>query len=168
MPAATTKADLLAITRRDYAKLEKLLASIPEDVALAKDADGISIKDIVGHRAHWIDLYLGWYADGQAGREVHIPAKGYNWAQLKPYNAKVRAEQAGLGWAAAQAMLANNHAALLGHLEALPDEALYGAPMIGSEKWTAGRFAESAGPSHYRSAIRAIRASLKALQASRG
>ncbi|MEM6341535.1 MAG: ClbS/DfsB family four-helix bundle protein, partial [Pseudomonadota bacterium] len=76
MPA-TSKSELIAVTRKEWAKLEKLIKPIPVAVALTKDEEGISIKDIVGHRAHWIDLFLGWYHDGQAGKRVDFPAKGY-------------------------------------------------------------------------------------------
>ena len=161
MPAATTKADLLAITRRDYGKLEKVVENIGDADALKVRDEETAIKDIIGHRAHWIDLFLGWMADGQAGREVHIPAKGYKWNQLKAYNAKVRADQSGLGWDEAKAMLADRHGKLVALIEDMDDTALYGQPMAGQEKWTAGRFAEASGASHYRSAAKVIRGWMK-------
>ena len=52
MPAATTKADLLAVTDREYGKLAALIAPIGEDTALHPFDDGVTIKDIIGHRAH--------------------------------------------------------------------------------------------------------------------
>ena len=90
MPAATSKADLLAVTSREWAKLETLMASVPPDIAELPDADGWSIRDVLVHRAHWIDLFLGWQTAAEAGAQVHMPAKGYKWSELKPYNAEVR------------------------------------------------------------------------------
>lgn len=163
MPAATTKADLLAVTKKDYAKLAKLIETIPDEPAMRKREDDTSIKDVIAHRAHWIDLFLGWYRDGQAGKTVHFPAEGYKWNDLKAYNAALRAEQAGLGWADAKALLAANHANLTAFIDATSDAALYGSPMKGANnKWTAGRWAEAAGPSHYRSAAKWLRACIRA------
>lgn len=90
MPA-TTKADLIARTAADYAKLRTMLDMIPAEQALRPREDGVSIKDVVAHRAHWITLFLGWHADGQARREALFPAPGYNWGQIKAYNAALRA-----------------------------------------------------------------------------
>ena len=162
MPA-TNRDDLIAVTEAEYRKLAALIAGIGEPTALRKREDDTSIKDVIGHRAHWIELFLGWYADGQAGREVHFPAPGYKWNQLKAYNARLRAEQAALGWEAACAMLDDAHGRLLAFLRDHDDAALYGGPMAGANNdWTPGRWAEAAGPSHCRSAAKWIRARLRA------
>ncbi len=162
--AATSREELLQVTDREWAKLTNLLANVPDGVALQKDDDDTSIKDIVGHRAHWIDLFLGWYRDGQAGREVHFPAPGYKWNQLKAYNARLREDQAGLSWPDACALLDEKHAALRAFITGQTDAALYGGPMKGARNdWTPGRWVEAAGPSHYRSAAKYIRARQRAV-----
>lgn len=161
MPAATNKADLLSVTRKELAKLDKLIAPIDEATATAPH-DGVSIKDTVAHRAHWIELFLGWYHDGQAGKTVHFPAKGYKWSELKAYNADLRARQAGLSWDEARALLAENAAKLDALIESLDEAALYGGPMKGANNdWKTGRWAEASGASHYRSAAKFIRACLR-------
>ena len=166
MPAATSKSELIATTDKEYGKLHDLLAKVPADAATSPDDDGTSIKDVIGHRAHWIELFLGWYADGQAGKDVAIPAPGYNWSDLKRFNADLRKAQSGLDWDAAKDLLASNHQKLVRFIDGLDDAALYGAPMKGGgNKWTPGRWAEAAGPSHYRSASKYIRARLRALNA---
>jgi len=48
------------------------------------------VKDVISHRAHWIDLFLGWYKGGMAGKTVYFPAKEYKWNDLKRYNAQLR------------------------------------------------------------------------------
>lgn len=162
MPAATTKPDLIAVSDKEWAKLVALCAGIPEDIALAKDDDEISIKDVVAHRAHWIDLFLGWYRDGQAGSDVAMPAPGYKWSDLKRYNADLRARQTGLGWNQARADLADRHQTLMAFIGGLDEADLYGGPMKGGRNaWTTGRWAEAAGPSHYRSAAAYIRKRLR-------
>lgn len=163
MPA-TSKTALIEVCEKEFAKLEKLLGTVDAAQALTSDEEGTSIKDVVGHRAHWIDLFLGWYADGQAGKEVHFPAVGYKWNALKRYNADLRARQSDLDWPAAQALLRQNAKRLLRFMEGHSDAALYGGPMKGARNnWTPGRWAEAAGPSHYRSASKYLRQRLKAL-----
>lgn len=163
MPAATSKAELRAVAETEFGKLRKLIGEIPAEAALRKDDEDTSIRDVIAHRAHWVGLFLGWYADGQAGREVHIPAEGYNWGQLKAYNAALRARDADVGWDEARRRLDEAHGALMDFLGRTSEAALYGGPMAGGgNDWTAGRWAEAAGPSHYRSAARYVRARLRA------
>ena len=162
MPA-TNKSELLVVANKEFGKLEKLLGEVDEEWALAKDENDTSIKDIVGHRAHWITLFVGWYHDGLDGKEVSFPAEGYKWNDLKRYNAALRAEQADLDWGSACGDLRQAHAELIEFIERSSDEDLYGGPMVGANnEWTPGRWAEAAGPSHYRSAAKYIRGRLKA------
>ncbi|TKZ22091.1 ClbS/DfsB family four-helix bundle protein [Shimia litoralis] len=163
MPAATTKAGLLAVSEKEFAKLQKVLAGVGSDLADVPFDDGWSIKDVVVHRAHWIALFLGWYADGQAGKDVAFPAPGYKWNQLKSYNAELRVRHATLGWNDACAQLEQAHAQWSNLVSSLDEGALYGGPMQGANNaWTTGRWAEAAGPSHYRSAAKFVRACLRA------
>ncbi|WP_424976278.1 ClbS/DfsB family four-helix bundle protein [Dinoroseobacter sp. S124A] len=162
MPAATCKTDLIAICDKEYAKLARLIAPLSDATATAPGAEGVSIKDTVAHRAHWITLYLGWVSDGRAGAEVQTPAPGYKWSELKAYNAQLRAAQAGLSWAEAQADLAAEHARLMAFLAAESDESLYTPHLMPwMNDWTLGRWAEASGASHYRSAAKFIRKTLR-------
>lgn len=146
--AATCKTELLAVFDKDYAKLTILISGIESAAALAKDDEDTSIRDVIGHRAHWMDLFLGWYHDGQAGKTVTFPAPGYKWNELKRYNAALRAAQT----------------RLRGFLEMSNEGDLYGGPMKGANNaWTPGRWAEAAGPSHFRSAAKYIRARLRVM-----
>ena len=160
---ATSKQALLAVTEKEFSKIVRLIETVDAEAATRKRADDTSIKDVVAHRAHWIDLFLGWYADGVAGKEVHFPAKGYRWNDLKRYNADLRHRQANLTWADAVDMLMERNRSLLSFIQGLREDELYGAPMPGARNaWTTGRWAEAAGPSHYRSASKFIRAAMKA------
>ncbi|GGX58243.1 hypothetical protein GCM10007385_28610 [Tateyamaria omphalii] len=162
MPAHT-KTELAEITAKEFSKLDKLIATVPPTVALQKDADDTSIKDVIAHRAHWIGLFLGWYWDGQAGKTVHFPAEGYKWNELKRYNADLRKRQAHLDWPQAVARLKEKHDALTTFINDHSNDELYGGPMKGARNdWRAGRWAEASGPSHYRSAAKCIRAALRA------
>jgi len=162
MPAATTQDDLISITEKEYDKLASLLENLEPSFALRPFEDGTSIKDVIGHRAHWTRLFFDWHRQGQENGAADVPAKGYKWNQLKEYNAKLRDSQKGLGWDSALKMLASSHVDLLDFIEMRSDEDLYGGPMPGGgSKWTTGRWAEASGASHYRSAAKFVRACLR-------
>ena len=162
MPAAVNREELRDVATKEFDRLTRLLDDVDDELALAKDDEDTSVKDLVAHRAHWIGLFLGWYHDGLAGEEVHFPAEGYRWNDLKRYNADLRRRQAELGWAEACAQLRDAHAELIRFVDAHDDDDLYVGPMAGAKNdWTPGRWAEAAGPSHYRSASKYVRARLR-------
>ena len=162
MPAAKTCADLRAVTIQEYDKLAKLIAPLSAAQAM-KVHDTTTIKDVIGHRAHWTQLFFGWFADGQAKKEVFFPAQGYKWNDLKRYNADLRKSQAELSWDDVKAMLDDSYHRLIAFIDGHTDADLYGGPMKGANNaWTAGRWAEAAGASHYRSAAKYVRAALRA------
>ncbi len=156
---AKTKAELRAVAETEFDKLRTLLAGIDGDLALTPHPDdGITIKDTLAHRAHWIDLFFGWYENGAAGKPVHVPAEGYNWGQLKAYNAGVRERTAGITWDQARTRLARGHERLLRFIDDRSDADLYGPRQYDWQgSYPLGRWVESAGPSHYRSAAKYIR-----------
>jgi len=159
--ACTNKTDLILLAQKEFEKLSKLITPL-EQTQVTRIVDGTTIKDVIGHRAHWIGLYLGWYADGMAGKPVYFPAEGYKWNDLKRYNADLRAKQADLDWHGACTLLRARHASLIEFLSAKTDVDLYGGPMKGANNtWTPGRWAEAAGPSHYRSAAKFVRLVLR-------
>ncbi|MET1414152.1 ClbS/DfsB family four-helix bundle protein [Roseibium sp. HPY-6] len=160
--AAQSKQELLSLTEKEFSKLELLLEKLPVALQLETDGEGISPKDIVAHRAHWIELFMGWYEDGQLGKTVYFPAKGYKWNETKRYNADLRKQQADMNWLQAVEFLKQSHEALLGLIEKLSDHDLYAGPMKGANNaWTSGRWAEASGPSHYRSAAKYLRQRLR-------
>ena len=163
--AATNKSELLSISEKEYLKLSKLIASIDEHTAITKLDEDTSIKDVIAHRAHWIELFLGWYRDGQAGKTVYFPAEGYKWSELKRFNANLRAKQSELSWADSVSLLQSNYQRLISFINGHSEADLYGGPMKGAHNaWTPGRWAEAAGPSHFRSAAKFVRAEMKRLK----
>ena len=161
MPAKT-KSELLTVTHSEFGKLAKLIDAIDAETALKKRDEDTSIKDVVAHRAHWIDLFLGWYADGLAGKAVYFPAKGYKWSDLKRYNSDLRQRQSNLDWPEAVSLLQSNYRKLTEFIEGCSDKELYSGPMKGANNaWTPGRWAEAAGPSHFRSASKFLRSVIK-------
>ncbi|MBO9447453.1 ClbS/DfsB family four-helix bundle protein [Ruegeria sp. R14_0] len=163
MPAATNKTDLLAVFDKDLAKLRKTLDGVDEKNAyLSAPDDDTTIKGVIAHRTHWMGMFHGWYEDGVAEREVHVPAKGYKWNQLKEYNAALYALGNETPW---EELLSAFEAAcdkLRRFVETQDDALLYTSCVFSwTGKWTLGRFAEASGPSHFRSANTYIRKALR-------
>lgn len=160
--AAQSKEELLEITHKEFAKLAKLIETIDVVTAMDKREEDTSIKDVIAHRAHWIELFLGWYTDGLAGKTVYFPAEGYKWSDLKRYNADLRNRQCNMDWQEAIALLQRNYRKLTEFIESSTEHELYGAPMKGANNaWTPGRWAEAAGPSHFRSASKFLRSVIR-------
>ena len=160
--AATCKTELLDISNKEFGKLAKLVDSIDPDKALEKDEYDTSIKDVIAHRAHWIELFLGWFVDGVAGQKVYFPAEGYKWNDLKRYNSDLRKSQHEMSWTTVIEALKKNYTKLTDFIECHSEHELYGGPMMGANnQWTPGRWAEAAGPSHFRSASKYVRSELK-------
>lgn len=157
--AAIDKDELRAVTEKEFTKLIKLLDALDEETANRSNADDdVSIKQVIGHRVHWMDLFFGWYEDGKAGNEVEVPAPGYKWNQLKPYNAKVYEAAAKQSWAEVLGQLKERHAAFLAFIDSVENDVLYAKHIYAwTNDWTLGRWAESSGPSHYRSAAKFVR-----------
>ncbi len=158
----TAKNALIAATSKKFEKLKDLLTRVNAKTAMAKDSDGISIKDVIGNRAHWIGLFLGWQEDIDAGRPVSYPADGYKGKALERYNAEVHSSQADLGWDEAQAMLHQRHEQLMKVLSEITYLDLYAAPMLPEvNDWPPGHWADEVGPSHYDSAAKYIRSRIE-------
>ncbi|MEL6435785.1 MAG: ClbS/DfsB family four-helix bundle protein [Pseudomonadota bacterium] len=163
MPAATNRTDLLAVFDKELSKLNKTLADVDEATAngCAPD-DTVTIKGVIAHRTHWMGMFHTWFEDGLAGREVHVPAKGYKWNQLKAYNAGLYAEGDRRDWADVKADFDAACNRLRAFIADHNDADLY-APggHAWTGKWTLGRYAEASGPSHFRSANAYVRKALK-------
>ncbi len=160
---AGSKSRLIEVTQDEFALLAAALKEIDCDLANLADEDGNTIKTIIAHRAHWVELFLNWHFESQLGQKIQVPAEGFKWSQLRAYNSILKAQHDVLNWHDVQLSLKLNHAKLLSLIEELTDGQLYGAPMAGTNsKWTIGRFAEANGASHYRSALRFVKLQLKA------
>jgi len=164
MHAAANKSDLLSVFDKDLAKLTQTLAGIDEETSqLSSPDDPTTIKGILAHRTHWMGQFHHWYEEGVAGREVHVPAKGYKWNQLKAYNAPIYAQAQRRDWETLQADFKAACTKLRTLIDALDDAELYGAGVYAwTGKWTLGRYAEASGPAHFRSAHRYIRKTRRA------
>ena len=161
MPAATSKPELLATFDKTLTQLEADIDGLGEAEAQLSwpEGDAWSIKAIIFHRCHWIDLFFGWVAAKEAGQ---TPAAGVKWSELKAYNAALLPEANKLSWTEVRALFEAKQAELRAWIGAQDGGWLYETghyPWM--NKWTLGRWAESAGQAHFRSARKGIRKILK-------
>ncbi|WP_082176549.1 ClbS/DfsB family four-helix bundle protein [Pseudaestuariivita atlantica] len=161
MPAAKTKADLIAVTEKEWETFSKLLADFDETSASIADCEGASAIRIVGHRAAWIDLYFAWRKSAASGNTPEMPAPGYKWNELNDLNEAIFQNQKGWTWSATCEALEGAHLRLSEDIHSASEAELYGTPLAPGLKWTRGRYAEAAGASHYRSAAKVLRKLMK-------
>ena len=161
MPAAQSKTEFLTVFDKELAKLERLLDTMTPEQADWSD-DDVSIKGLIAHRIHWLDLFWGWYDAGADGQAVQTPAPGVKWNQLKAYNAPIYASGQDQDWAVLKTRFLKTAASFRDRIDVLEDQELYTTHQYDwTNDWTLGRWAESSGPSHFRSAAKAIRKILK-------
>ena len=162
MAAAHNKSELMKVTAKEWDRIYPLLKDLPEELAVLPDEEGFSIKDVVVHRAHWIGLFLRCYHDGWETLDALFPKKSYRWSDLKRYSLVLRQREKDVSWPEALARLDAAQEELVALIDTLSDAQLYGGPMAGSHNsWSTGRWAEAAGPSHLRLALKYVRKRLR-------
>ncbi len=161
MPAVVTKKQLLEKTTDEFEALMQTLNRFDPSKADLCDQDGYCAKRVVGHRAEWISFFFKWCDAVAAGEKPDIPAKGFTWKDTPAMNLKIWDRQKQMSWQDVLQLLVNKHALLLKHIETKSENELYSQPLFPGTKWTQGRYAEAAGPSHYRSANKFLKKLLK-------
>jgi len=74
-------APLSQAIQKEYNKLLKLVAKIPEKDRYAKIMDGtngkISVNDVIAYQIGWGNLLIGWYQAGVQGKMPEMPGDGF-------------------------------------------------------------------------------------------
>ena len=162
MAAAHNKSELMKVTAKEWDRIYLLLKDLPEEFAVLPDEEGFSVKDVVVHRAHWISLFLRCYHDGWQTIDALFPKQNYRRSELKRYSLALREREKDVSWTEALARLDTAHEEFVALIDTLSDAQLYGGPMAGSHnRWSTGRWAEAAGPSHLRLALKYVRKRLR-------
>jgi len=154
MPAVTNKKDLVTAHKKEYDKLIEILDALtPIQADLTLPDEQSSARSITNHRTEWMKMFIRWYNDWVAGKEVFMPAKGYKWNQLVEYNALLWDKAKNKPWDEILKEFKNTYKKFLALIETIDQKELY---TVGQYrwpgKWTVGRYSESAGSSHFRSA----------------
>jgi uncharacterized protein (TIGR03083 family) len=163
MAKPTTKAELLAETRKERDELLTLLDSMTPAQLQASPASEWSAKDVVAHLAEWERMLFAWYEAGLRGEKPAVPAEGYSWARLAELNDRIFQQ---FHDRPADAVLADWRATseqLIAFIEKASEADLF---TRGRYPWT-GRaaldlYVRGCGPEHYAWARKEIRKGLKA------
>ena len=84
--AASNKSELRKVTAREWDRIYPLVKDLPEEFAVLPDEEGVSIQDVVVHRAHGIGLFLRCYHDGWQTIDALFPQKNYRRNELQRYS----------------------------------------------------------------------------------
>lgn len=86
----TTKQQLRDEIVRERAKLDDLLARIPPEDELLEVTDGMSVKDLLAHRAGWGRMLTARYLEARAGGTPAVPSERWGWNHLPELDAEIR------------------------------------------------------------------------------
>jgi uncharacterized protein (TIGR03083 family) len=162
-----TKADLLKAMETERQKLDKVLAGVTDDQMLRPGTLGEwAIKDVLTHLIGWEQMFMGWLEAGRRGETPKLPAPGFNWAQLPALNNQIYQQHKDQSLAEIRAEFAASYECIGNALREAPEDELYTRQRYVwlGDKWTVGRYAESATSAHYRWAVKEIRKALRTLQ----
>ena len=162
MPRPTTKHDLLAAANEQFAKLWKLIDSMPQEMQTAQfifeDRDR-NLRDVLVHLHEWHKMMESWHFIGTLqGGSPDVPGKGYTWKTLPALNLEIWKKHQEVSLPAAKEMLRESHMRVLRHAEAHTNEELFSRNVY---KWTKsstlGAYFISATSSHYDWAMKKLK-----------
>ncbi len=163
MPRPTTKAQLLEAMQAEHAALDKVLAALtPEQMTTFSPATNWSIKDVLAHLTAWEQLCLGWYQAGERGQTPHLPAEGFNWAQLPALNRQIYEARRARPLAEVRQQYRASYQRILKTVQALSEEELFTPKLYAwTNKNALAAYFISATSSHYAWARKEVRKCLK-------
>ncbi len=120
------KAQLIAASEKEYAALEKLLASLTPDQMIRPPALGEwSVKDVLAHLYEWQQMFFHWYQTGLRGEKPAVPAEGYKWSQLPALNQHIYETYRDLPLDDIQHLFRESHKKTITLVESLPETDLF-------------------------------------------
>lgn len=92
MAKRLNKRDLQEEVLSERARLLEVLASlsVAQIARRGRNEANWAIKDVLTHIIDWEIRTLMWYRDGKAGRQVHLPAEGFKWSDIRALNESIR------------------------------------------------------------------------------
>ncbi|MCG2785587.1 MAG: ClbS/DfsB family four-helix bundle protein [Anaerolineae bacterium] len=122
MSRPLNKAQLLASAQKEYAKLEKFLASLmPEQLAFSAAPGAWAVKDVLAHLYEWQQMLFTWYETGLRGETPAVPAPGYKWSQLPALNQAIYERHQQLSAGEALDLFRESHQKTIQFIENLSD-----------------------------------------------
>ena len=178
MPRPTTKNDLLAQSRVQFDKLQKMINLMPIAMQLGsfqfepdekrKEAHwqrDKNIRDVLIHLHEWHLLLINWIEKNMLGENVPFLPAPYNWKTYGDMNVELWKKHQHTPFDEARAMLMRSHNQCMQLAEGFSNDELFekkAFPWTGTT--TLGAYMISAMPSHYDWAMKKIKLHEKTFQ----
>jgi hypothetical protein len=176
MGRPTTKVDLIAAANEQFARLWKLIDSMPDEDQRAEFDFGPgfsksephwkrdkNLRDVLTHLYEWHQMVKRWYEEGTVrGGMPAVPGEGYTWATLPDLNQKTWERYQGVSLEDSKTMLRESHTMILGLIGGHTNEELFSK---GVYRWTKsttlGSYFVSCTASHYDWAMKKLKAVIR-------
>ncbi len=166
MARPTTKTELIEAANGQFAKLWKLVETMPteeqEAVFCFEDRDK-NLRDIMIHLYEWHQLLLNWATANLNGEVKPFLPAPYTWKTYPQMNVEFWEKHQKTPYSDAQKMLKESHAKVINLIEAFSDDELFTKKHF---SWTGttslGSYCVSATSSHYDWAMKKIKQHIKA------
>lgn len=156
----SSKQALITDIESQRAALIALLERVPHEDYHAPGVwgDGWTVADLVTHLTAWHEFCLEWYLAGSQGRQVEMPAPGFNWSETPKLNREIQTRYCGAPPHASLDWFNTSHRKLVDLAASLTEDQLM---MPGQYAWT-GRnalviYVAANTASHYRFAQKVLR-----------
>ncbi|PID46550.1 MAG: hypothetical protein CSB47_03515 [Proteobacteria bacterium] len=179
MPRPKTKEELINASTANFAKLWKLIDSMP-DVALntafdfsadpkkteAHWARDKNLRDVLVHLYEWHQLLIRWIKANTSGEKAAFLPEPFNWKTYGDMNVAFWEKHQNTSLAEAKEMVKSSHDAALALIATLSDEQLFTKKYFDwTGTTTVGSYCISSLSSHYDWAIKKLRAHVKNVSA---
>lgn len=157
------RAHLLELIETQFSKLWAVIEPITEEESAIPVDDTHSIKDILATRVWWSAAVIKWILAGQKGKQIDIPAKGYNWQQTPALNRSIADASRDQSVATLRKKLKANKNKVIRVIDTLTDDELQELQIFSwTGKWPVMRWVSVGTSSQYAGATRQIRKALRA------
>ena len=161
MPRPTSKDELMALSHKNFQKLNEYIDAFSEEELHREFPEGFlnrNIRDVLAHLHHWHLMMMEWYQAGMQGQKPDIPAKGYTWKTVPDLNRVIWNKYKNVDLQEIRKSFNDSHAVIRQVIESHSDQELFEKKKY---KWTGttslGAYLISATSSHYDWAYKLIK-----------
>jgi len=124
MPIPETRSELIDLVADSYAKLNRELEQLDEEIGALPCVDDWSVKDLLAVRLWWTEHVVEWIEAGRRGEVPVTPAPGYAWKETPRLNADIVAAARDQLLESTLERLQHGYARVMATIDALDDTEL--------------------------------------------
>lgn len=172
MARPTTKDDLFFAASEQFAKLWKLIDSMPleeQQATFLFDDRDRNLRDVLVHLHQWHNMMENWHRIGTIEKgKPDVPGKGYTWRTLPDLNQGIWEKYQKTTLDESKALLNKSHQKMLELIQSHTNEELFTKGVYSWTKTTTlGAYFVSSTSSHYDWAIKKLKKHHKTYQEAR-